>query len=182
MLPLLQEIRFAESSDEPVIYGFRLHTMRVCVCATKTDIFRFDLCAFTAFSVFKFGELRRTPATGDGTRCRRTHNAVALQRRGTENGHTAVHYGMERMENVPRNGAVRASEVKQLSSMLLIFIFDFNLFRKNHVLNIKMALVSSVGRLHVSRVNFCRMQTCVAGVDGRIHRIHCHRQPPTPDH
>lgn len=33
--------------------------------------------------------------------------------------------------------------IEQLSSMLLIFIFDFNLFRKNHVLNIKMALVSS---------------------------------------
>lgn len=34
--------------------------------------------------------------------------------------------------------------LNQLSSILLIVIFDFNLFRKkNHVLNIKMALVSS---------------------------------------
>lgn len=65
--------------------------------------------------------------------------------------------------------AERIRAIEQLSSMLLIFIFDFNLFRKNHVLNIKMAAVSSGA--------VCTFVSSVlshaASTDGRIRHTHC---------
>lgn len=100
---------------------------------------------FAAYPVLKLTELCAEWAKAKHTR----HNAsmYILQPKGskitrnTNSDSSSEHILLQQL----------SCDWTAVSSMLLIFIFDFSLFRKNHELNIKMVLVSSgaVWRLHV---------------------------------